>query len=332
MDTMKALKIITPHNLEIVQIEIPEPKENEILIKVMSSGICGTDLHILDGEYLGEYPIIPGHEFSGTVIKAGDKVKRIKVGDKVAVEPNIPCDNCSYCLSNQQNFCENWTATGVSLPGGMSQYVVAPEKAAFNIGNLSFDEGAFVEPLSCVLHGVGKVAPKMADKVLIVGCGPIGMLLIQAVKNCGVTNITVVEPDSIRNAEAVRLGADKTETSLDKVQKDGYDIVIDATGILPLMSKSLEFVKRGGKILLFGVPPKKNVEFDAFTMFLKGVSIMTSYTSLRNSFQAVSLLETGKIDVKPLISHRLPLEDFQRAVEIIKGKKENVLKIIINPN
>jgi 2-desacetyl-2-hydroxyethyl bacteriochlorophyllide A dehydrogenase len=332
MATLKALQITKPHELKMVTLERPEPGPGEVLIKVMASGICGTDIHILEGEYVGAYPVIPGHEFSGVVEQAGQAVSRIKVGDKVAVEPNIACDNCSYCLNNQQNFCENWQGVGVTLPGGMAEYVIAPEKAVFDIGELEFEEGAFVEPLSCVLHGIQKTCIRLADRVVILGAGPIGILLLQAVNVQGAQSVTVVELDQARAEAAQTVGADQIYRSLDGLPKDAFEVVIDATGVIPVMKRTPEFTREGGKILLFGVPPKTNIEFDAFTLFLKGLTILTSYTSVRNSLQAIDLLKNKRINVKPLISHRLPLAKFEHGVNLIKNKQENVKKVLITPN
>jgi len=325
MATQKALQITKPHEMEIVTLERPEPGPEEVLIKVMASGICGTDIHILEGEYLGEYPVIPGHEFSGVVEQVGQAVSRIKVGDRVAVEPNIACDNCSYCLNNQQNFCENWGAVGVTLP-------IAPEKAVFDIGELDFEEGAFVEPLSCVLHGVQKTRIRLADRVVILGAGPIGNLLLQAVKVQGARSVTVVELDPTRVEAAQAAGADEVYHSIDDLPKDAFEVVIDATGVIPVMARTPEFARKGGRILLFGVPPKTKIEFDAFTLFVKGLTLLTSYTSVRNSLQAIDLLKNKRIQVKPLISHRLSLAEFEHGVILIKSKQEQVKKVLILPH
>jgi 2-desacetyl-2-hydroxyethyl bacteriochlorophyllide A dehydrogenase len=329
---MKALQITKPHELKIVTLERPEPGPGEVLIKVMASGICGTDIHILEGEYVGAYPVIPGHEFAGVVEQTGQAVSRIKVGDKVAVEPNIACDNCSYCLNNQQNFCENWQAVGVTLPGGMAEYVIVPEKAVFDIGELEFEEGAFVEPLSCVLHGVQKTGIRLADRVVILGAGPIGILLLQAVSVQGAQSVTVVELDQARAEAAQAVGADQIYRSLDDLSQDAFEVIIDATGVIPVMKRTPEFARKGAKILLFGVPPKTTVEFDAFTLFLKGLTVLTSYTSVRNSLQAIDLLKNKRINVKPLISHRLPLAEFECGVNLIKSKLEHVKKVLVTPN
>jgi 2-desacetyl-2-hydroxyethyl bacteriochlorophyllide A dehydrogenase len=332
MATMKALQISRPNKLKLVTLERPSLCPDEVLIKVMASGICGTDIHILEGEYLGDYPVIPGHEFSGVVEQVGQEVSRIKAGDKVAVEPNIACDNCSYCLNNQQNFCENWQAIGVTLPGGMAEYVIAPEKAVFPIGELEFEEGAFVEPLSCVLHGIQKTRIQLADRVAIVGAGPIGNLLLQVVKVQGAQSVTVVELDEVRAEAAKAAGADEVYRSLDGLPKDAFEVVIDATGEIPVMARTPEFARKGGKILLFGVPPKTDIKYDAFTLFQNSLTLLTSYTSVRNSLQAIDLLKNKRINVKPLISHRLPLSEFERGVTVIKNKQERVVKVLIAPN
>lgn len=151
---MKSAVILQPKRIETQEHPIPQPLPGELLVRVMASGICGTDVHIFQGEYLGSYPITPGHEFSGVVEQVGSAVTRFKIGDRVAVEPNLPCDNCVNCLNNRQNFCLNWQAIGVTRPGGMAEYVCVPEKAAFDIGDLPFEQGVFMEPLSCVLHGL----------------------------------------------------------------------------------------------------------------------------------------------------------------------------------
>ena len=329
---MKALQVAKAHESQIITLDRPEPGPDEILIKVMASGICGTDIHILEGEFMADYPVIPGHEFAGIVEQVGKAVSRIRPGDHVAVEPNIACGNCSYCFDSQPNFCENWQALGVTLPGAMAECVVAPEKAAFHIGDLEFEEGAFVEPLSCVLHGVQKARVRLADHVLILGAGPIGNLLLQTVKVRGARSVTVVEPDQVRADTAKEAGADQICRSLDDLPGEAFEVVIDATGVIPVMRRTPEFARKGGTILLFGVPPKNKVEFDAFTLFLKGLTILTSFTSVRNSIQAIELLKNRRINVKRLVSHRLPLAAFEQGVDLIKNKKENVKKVLIIPN
>lgn len=312
---------------------MPQPGENEVLIKVMASGICGTDIHILRGEYMGDYPVIPGHEFSGIVEQVGRNVTRFQPGDRVAVEPNIACDNCYNCLHNRHNFCLNWQAVGVTRPGGMAQVVTTPEKAVFAIGDLPYEYGAFMEPLSCVLHGAERAQVRMADRVAILGAGPIGILLLQIVRLQGAAHVTVVEKNPSRLEFAGTCGADVCLPNVDDLERDRYDVVIDATGFIPIMARSIEFARPGGTLLLFGVPPAgKQMAVEAFQIFRKGLTILSSFTSVRNSYQAVTLLQAGTVDVSGLISHRLPLGEFRRGVELIERGLESVKKVLILPN
>ena len=330
---MKASQITLPNHLETIHIPTPKPAPEEVLIQVMASGICGTDIHIYRGEYLGDYPIIPGHEFSGIVSEVGPEVTRFKPGDRVAVEPNIACDNCYNCLNNRHNFCLNWSAIGVSRPGGMAQYVTAPEKAVFNIGDIPFEFGALMEPLSCVLHGVERLGTELASTIAIFGAGPIGILLLQTLKLQGAASITVVERNPIRAAFAQEKGADKVLTSLDDLEKDDFDAVVDATGVITVMSRCLDYVRHGGKVLLFGVPPSgKNIAFEAFKIFRKGLTILSSFTSLRNSYQALDLIQSGRLSLDGIISHRLPLEEFEAGITLLETGLEDVKKVILLPN
>lgn len=330
---MECVVIKQPREMLFTEREIPAPKDDEVLIKVMASGICGTDVHIYRGEYLGDYPVIPGHEFSGEVAADGSRVKRFKAGDRVAVEPNIACDNCEACLNNRQNFCENWQAVGVTLPGGMEQYVTAPEKAVFDIGDLPYDQAAFVEPLSCVIHGIERTHIELADRVAILGAGPISDLMLQMARIQGAARVTMLESNPGRAELARQLGADQVAARMEDLKPDGYDVVIDATGVLPVMSRSIDFARKGGTVLLFGVPPSgKNVEFDAFKIFQKGLTLLSSYTSVRNSFQAIGLLQSGQVKVDQLISHHLQLKEMQRAIEMIEARDPTVKKVMMLPN
>lgn len=330
---MECVVINKPREIIVTQREIPTPGPDEVLIKVMASGICGTDVHIFRGEYLGDYPVIPGHEFSGTVEAVGSQVKRIKAGDRVAVEPNIACDNCPQCLNNRQNFCQNWQATGVTLPGGMEQYVTAPEKAVFDIGDLPFDQASFMEPLSCVIHGIERTHIELADRVAVLGAGPIGDLMLQMARIQGAAQVTMLESNPGRAELARQLGADRVVSALEELELDTYDVVIDATGVLPVMNRSVDFVRSGGTVLLFGVPPQgKNLEIEAFKLFQKGLTVLSSYTSVRNSFQAIGLLRSGQVKVQDLISHHLPLKDLPKALEMIEAHDPTVKKVIMLPN
>jgi 2-desacetyl-2-hydroxyethyl bacteriochlorophyllide A dehydrogenase len=330
---MKSIVIERPNEISILERDVPEPGPGQLMIQVRASGICGTDLHIFRGEYLGKYPVIPGHEFSGVVASIGSGVTRFQVGDRVAVEPNIACDNCLNCLNNRQNFCLNWEAIGVTLPGGMEEYVLIPEKAAFHIGELPFEVGAFMEPLSCVIHGVERAHIAVGDHVAIFGAGPIGSLMIQMARIQGAARITVLEVNSGRADLAHQLGADRVASNFDELQLDTYDVVIDATGAIPVMNRTIDFVRKGGTVLLFGVPPSGRIlEIEGFKIFQKGLTVLSSFTSVRNSFQAVDLLQSGQVKVDSLISHHLPLREMPHALALIESRDPAVRKVIVHPD
>jgi len=327
---MKALVIEKPNSAIVKEVPIPEVGNGEIRIKVKASGICGTDIHIYRGEYLGSYPIIPGHEFAGVVDAIGEGVTRFALSDHVSVEPNISCNNCSACFNGHPNFCENWQGVGVTRSGGFAEYVVVPESAAFSIGSLDFDQGSFMEPLSCVLHGVQKAQVHLADKILIMGAGPIGILLLKTVLTQGASEVTQLDINKGRLQLAKKSGAKHIETDIKKLHDESYDLVIDATGVPFLLEKSIDLARKGGTLLWFAVPKKEaTVTLSLFKIFEKGLHIVSSYTSVRNSIQAVRMLESGKIDVSDVISHRLPLEEFVKGIETIEKCEEGVLKVIV---
>lgn len=329
---MKAAQITEKGRVEIVDIPKPAPKDGELLIRVHASGICGTDVHIYRGQTMGGYPIIPGHEFAGQVEAVGRGVTRFKAGDRVAVEPNLSCGNCPACLENRQHFCHNWQALGVTLPGGMAEYTVAPENAVFSIGDLDYDSGSFVEPLSCVLHGVERLAPRVGDRVLLCGAGPIGLLMMRVLRLAGASAVDVVELDDKRRGMAAAEALGKTFASFEDLAKRGYDAVIDATGALAAERAALDFVRDSGSVLYFGVPPEGGTfPLEPYQLFRRELKILSSFTSLRNSLQAIRLMREGAIKVADLVSHRLPLADLEKGFKLIIEKKEPTLKVVIQP-
>lgn len=329
---MKAIRILEPNRVEVVDLPVPTPQAHEVLIRVSASGICGTDIHILRGEYLGAYPVVPGHEFAGTIVQTGAAVTRFAAGERVAVEPNIPCDNCPECLNNRQNFCRNWQAVGVTLPGGMAEYVCAPEKQVFSVGDLPFEQAAFVEPLSCVLHGLEKLDLHMGDRLAVIGAGPIGIQLLRAARLHGATEIVVAERNPARRAFALQAGADSVAASLDDLADSSFDAVLDATGVPAVMARCLDLARPGGQVLWFGVPPANaQMTLSPFPIFRKGLRVAGSFTSLRNSYQAVNLLRSGRLPVADIVSHRLPLEEFVRGCALIEQGADDVKKVMILP-
>ena len=329
---MRALSIQRPGKAAVTDIARPNPAPGEVLIRVSTCGVCGTDIHIYRGDYIGTYPIIPGHEFSGIVELAGKGSTRCEPGTKVAVEPNIACHTCEPCLSNRQNFCENWSAVGVTRPGGMAEYVLCPESAVFPIGSLSFETAAFMEPVSCILHGLSKLTIRPGDRVAVIGAGPIGLQVARTIAALGAGTLTLAERNTERLAFAQSSGIGQCAEDARALASDTYDVVIEAAGVPKLMPELLRITRFGGSILLFGVAPKDMpATVEPFTIFRKGLSIHGSYTSVRNSYQALRLLQEGRVAVADLITHRLALEEFEHGVDCLEQGTNGVMKVMMVP-
>ena len=174
----------------MTELETPTLKPNDVLIEIKRAGICGTDLHIWDGSYaLANYPVVPGHEFCGVVAAVGDKVTRFNIGDRVTADPNVPCEDCEFCQAGQYNQCLNLEVIGVTRNGAFAKYVTAPESVTFDIGSIPFAQAALIEPLACVAWGLKQVQVQPGDNVLIFGAGPMGSLMMQAVKSAGAASV-----------------------------------------------------------------------------------------------------------------------------------------------
>jgi D-arabinitol dehydrogenase (NADP+) len=331
---MRVASVQQPGTIRVLDVAVPRAaRPDDVVVKVMASGICGTDVHIYRGDYIGSYPIVPGHEFSGVVDAVGGSVTRCAPGDHVAVEPNIACDNCSACLSNRQNFCENWQAVGVTRPGGMAQYVVCPEKVVFTAEDIPFDRAAFMEPLSCVIHGIETVGIRAGDTAAVIGMGPIGMLLIRTARAGGASRFAAAELSEERLSAARRDGVSHATTDITTLPSDRFDVVIDATGVPSVFPQAIRLARPGGRLLMFGVAPQgKNATFEPFQVFRKGLSIHASFTSRRNSYQALKLIASGGVRVDDLVSHRLPLEGLEAGIAKIESRRENAMKVMIFPN
>jgi D-arabinitol dehydrogenase (NADP+) len=329
---MKAARIIAPGDAVVTDMPMPSPASHDVLIKVYAAGICGTDLHIFKGEYEAQYPLIPGHEFSGEVVAVGEQVERFRVGDRVTADPNVPCNRCSRCQRNEPNQCKNLQAIGVTRDGAFAEYVIAPESNVFSINNISHEAAALIEPLACVVWGLKRVQVQPGDAALVFGAGPMGCLLVQALKHSGTSRIVVTDVVPWRLELAGQLGATETVLAdenqahlLTAIEPDGYDIVTDATGIPSVIQGLPIYARPRGKIWIFGVAPRHTtVSIEPYDIFRKDLSIIGSFAVNRTFPQSIALIENGAIQVAPLISHRLPLDDFCLGLEIAERDPKRV--------
>ncbi len=339
---MRAAIIEAPGKWHVGNVPDPTPQPDELVIRVGACGICGTDLHIADGESpLAHYPIVPGHEFSGEVVAVGENIlhstasgkTNMVVGTRVAVEPNIYCGQCDSCRSGHENLCLNYAALGVTTSGALAEYVAVPAAKAYVLpAHISWQEAALIEPLSCAVHGMHKLNPRSGDTFLLLGAGTMGLLLLQLALRGGASRIAIVDPNTQRLARAEKLGVSRTYTSNAQALADeprGFDCVIDATGIATVIEGAFAAVKRGGKLLLFGVAPHEaRISLSPFRIYNDEITIVGSMAVLFSFGSALDLISAGVIDTQAMLTTALPLEDFPKALDMVRrgeGVKTQIL-------
>lgn len=312
MSKMQAFLVEKPLEASVVSLDIPTPGEDGILLEVKAAGVCGTDIHIYKGEYLGTYPRVPGHEFSGVVAAVGSKVTRFQPGQRVAADPNIFCEACDACKQNNQNFCTDFAAVGVTRHGAFAQYLTVPERCVFDIGDLSFTEGSLIEPLSCVVFGQQQGGIPLGAHVLVIGAGPIGLMHIQLAAMNGAASVTATDLFPQKLELARQLGADFAYTSqeFESTSPAGkYEVVIDCTGVPKVVEGAVRYVKDGGKLLLFGVCPEgSRISVDPYEIFHRQLTLTSTYALKKTFGIALDLLKNGKIKVLPLVGGRHTLD------------------------
>jgi 2-desacetyl-2-hydroxyethyl bacteriochlorophyllide A dehydrogenase len=298
-----------------------------VLIRVHAAGICGTDIHILKGEYEAEYPLIPGHEFSGVVAEVGERVSRYQVGDRVTADPNLPCNRCPACQRNEPNQCHRLAAVGVTRDGAFAEYVAIPEGNVFPIGDMSFAAAALVEPLACVAWGLERVRIQPGASALIFGAGPMGCLLAQAIRSSGASKVVVADVVPHRLALVAELGATETVLAdeqqakrLNAIEPAGFNLVVDATGIPQVLEDAFGCLRPRGTLWVFGVTPRDSrISFAPYDVFRKDLTIIGSFAVNRTFQESIAMIESGMVKVEPLISHTLPLEDFAKGFELAQS-------------
>ena len=305
--------------------------DNELLIEVAACGICGTDVHIIEGEQgsvATKEGTILGHEYAGYVKEIGAKTKGFSVGDLVAIDPNIYCHECPQCKNHQYNFCENMLALGVNIDGGFTDYCFVPYQQAYKVnGEITAEEAAMMEPLACCLRGMDQLDLKAGQSALIIGAGTIGNMFAQLLKSSGLT-VTVVDINANKLKRLHELGINDTyDVSTQKLPEQNYNIVIETAGAsTTTMSLALEKATRGAQILMFSVPSGK-AELDVRQIFEKELKIFGSFINPGTNQRALDMIEKGLIDVKKLVTDEYTTSEFQAGLTAAKNGES--LKVLI---
>jgi len=335
---MRAIVFSAQNQLSLEERPTPEPGYKEILIESAAVGICGTDIHVFEGEFEGTvFPLVPGHEATGTIMALGegvnDGVFDFHVGDHVAVNPSTTCGECEFCINGHANLCSAWNGLGVVASDGACQEMfVAPSRNVYKLKpETDLYLAALIEPLGCAIRGWDVLPRRIGDHVLVYGSGTMGLIMAQLATRAGAASVTIVDLNTERLETAAECGIDLRYTSADGADRDKWDVVIDCTGNIKAIEDALTRVKPAGYFQDFGVAPAdKMAQFSPFRVYRGEITIVGSM-AVHNSFgRAVEMFESGAINAKAMTSHSFTLDDYETALDMFR--KGTGRKLQIRPN
>jgi D-arabinitol dehydrogenase (NADP+) len=341
---MKAVVYDAARSYAVKEVPAPEAGPGEVRIKVDQVGVCGTDLHIHEGDFNAVFPLIPGHELVGVVDQVGASAARFRVGEQVTVNPNVHCGHCEYCRSGRLILCENLKGYGSNFPGFLADYVVVPETLVFSVDGLPKDTAVFTEPAACAMHGLETLDLRPGASVLVFGAGPTGLLLAQLIASGGAASVTVAAPSKFKLDTAAALGIDRTvQISRDDAEGniarlkaaspggDGYDVVVEATGSPGIGDICVPLTRNGGTVLVYGVTRAEDiVTFHPFDVFRREITIKGSFAEITSFAAAIAALRGGRARTDGIITHRFALDDYGKALDALQNDP-SVHKVVIVP-
>lgn len=319
---MKALFFPRVNEVEVGQICEPEVGRGEVLVKVHASGLCHTDIDVMRANYgTSAYPVIPGHEFAGEVVSVGDDVADFKVGDRVVVDPNLECGRCAQCKKGRAHICETLRAYGVTENGGFAEFCIVRADRLHQIGDLTYEMAALAEPMGCVLNGLSPISDRVIETAVIFGCGPMGLLMGLALKVRGLREIAMVDLDPKRLELARSMGFTGLLADSDALisRKGQFDFAIDATGVLSVAERLIEYVSSGGIVSFFGVCPQDaKIQISPFEVFRRQLTLIGTHSLNHNIPEALQVIREIGPGIELLVTHRLSLEEL---ADVIRGEK-----------
>lgn len=337
---MKAVFFEGPNKISLKDADYPNPNKKEVTIKVEYCGVCGTDRHIFQGDYFSEYPLIGGHEFSGTIVELGEGVDGWSLGDRVVVDPALYCGKCHFCRRKMFNQCSSVRGMGVALNGAFAEYINVPVNNLYRLpDSVTFEEAALMEPLACVIYGLERLKANLGERAIIFGAGFIGITLMQTLLLNGLSEVVMVDINQAKLDLAKKLGARKVFMNegdlLDTLSAEGcydqFDIVVDATGVKSVIENMFHFAGPGARILQFGVPsPKDTIKISPFDLYHKDWSYIGTMAASYTCEQALSLIEHCRLDLSALITRKVSLNEF---VSYMSDHKPNQdCKVLVAPH
>lgn len=343
---MQALLLKNYMELELTEMPVPEPGPDEVLVRVAACGICGSDVHGLDGSSGRRIPpVVMGHEAAGVVAATGSQVRSVREGDRVTFDSTVWCGTCFYCRRGEINLCDNRQVLGVSCGdyrrhGAFAEYVVVPERIVAPLpDNLSFEEAAMIEPASVAVHAVNLTPVRLGDTAVVVGTGMIGLLVVQALRLAGCGRIVAVDVDAARLELARRFGADELVNAreadpvaavADLTSGRGADVAVEAVGATEPVATAIASLRKGGALTLVGnVTPK--IELALQAVVTRQLRLTGSCASCGEYPAVIELVARGAIRVRELISATAPLAEGPVWFDRLYRREPNLMKVILKP-
>lgn len=332
--------MMAPGKIEFIHVEVPEIKESEVLIKIMSIGVCGSDIHVYHGKHpYTSYPVVQGHELSGEITKVGASVTQFKVGNKVTLQPQVVCGKCYSCTHGRYNICDELKVMGFQTTGTASEFFAVDANKVLKLpDDMSYDEGAMVEPLAVAVHALSRGGDLKGKNILVLGAGPIGNLVAQAAKGLGAEAVMVTDLSDYRLRLAKECGIDFCintkdqdigEALIDNFGPFKADLILECIGINPTMNQAINSARKGTDIIVVGVFGDKATVDLGLVQDRELRLIGTAMYQEVDYIKAIELIEQGKIKLKPLITNHFVFKDFLKAYQTIEAMKDQVMKVII---
>jgi D-arabinitol dehydrogenase (NADP+) len=336
---MKAVVYDSPRSFTVTEIPTPDPGPGEVRVRVRQTGICATDFYIHNGKFFAEFPLTPGHELVGLVDALGEGTEGFRIGEYVAVNPNMNCGHCEYCRVGNPLMCASLKGMGTNWPGAFAEYVVVPASLVYSVDGIDPDTSVFAEPTACAMHGLRTLSPPPGSSALVFGAGPTGLLLAQLIAHGGAASVTVAASSAFKLRRAENLGIDATflmdrsdlagDVAKLKAASGGFDLVVDATGSAAVSEQCVPLTRSGGTVMFYGVTePEDLVRVSPYDVYRREITIKGSFAAIDTFPLAIAALRTGRARTDGLITHRFKLDEMAGALDALRGDR-TVHKIIV---
>ena len=335
---MKAALLTEPTSVTVTEVEMPTCTKGHVLVKISHVGICGTDIKIFNGGIPANLPVVMGHEAIGIVIE-GKATDGSGPGDPVIIDPVLHCDNCFYCDKGDTHLCENGGLLGREVNGVFSEYVLIPSNNIFGLGTkINLAVAPLIQVLTTVLHAQNRAKIELGETVVVLGLGVTGLLQIQVAKALGAKTVIGVSRNAYKRSLADNMGADVTighgEAAKAEILKHtegrGADVVIEAVGYISVLAEAMDVARVGGRIIPFGIYGASEGKLPFYEFYFKELDIINARAALPTDFpESIKLVEDGRVNLEPFITHKFPLTDISRALQFLMEPNDERLKVIL---